>query len=110
MEVFRIDKNDFDTLDTAGSPLGYDPMSDFGQGRTELKSGDICVIYSKSLINSRDNEGTPFGLLRLRGAIRESRGKQPSEIAFNLKKIYEKFMNKSHPDTDVTVLIMKING
>jgi sigma-B regulation protein RsbU (phosphoserine phosphatase) len=109
MEVFRIEKNDFDTLDTEGSPLGYDAMSEFGQGRTELKSGDICVIYSKSLINSRNNEGTPFGLLRLRGAIRESRGKHPSEIAFNLKKVYEKFMNKAHPDTDVTVLIMKIN-
>jgi len=109
MEVFRVEKNDFDTLDTAGSPLGYDPMSEFGQGRTELKNGDICVIYSKSLINSRNNEGGTFGLLRLRGAIRESRGKQPTEIAFNLKKIYEKFMNQAHPDTDVTVLIMKIS-
>ncbi len=109
MEVFRVEKNDFDTLDTAGSPLGYDPMSEFGQGRTELKNGDICVIYSKSLINSRNNEGGTFGLLRLRGAIRESRGKQPTEIAFNLKKIYEKFMNQALPETDVTVLIMKIS-
>ncbi len=109
MEVFRIEKNDFDTLNTIGAPLGYDPLSDFGQGRTELKSGDICVVYSKSLINSRNNEGETFGLLRLRGAIRETRGRQPAEIAFNLKKIYEKFMNQARPDTDVTVLIMKVN-
>ena len=109
MEVFRIEKNDFDTLNTAGAPLGYNAMSDFGQGRTELKSGDICVVYSKSLINSRNNEGETFGLLRLRGAIRETRGRQPAEIAFNLKKIYEKFMNQARPDTDVTVLIMKVN-
>ena len=27
MDLFRIEKNDFDSLDTEGSPLGYDPNS-----------------------------------------------------------------------------------
>ncbi len=108
MEVFRIDKNDFDSLDTEGSPLGYDPLSEYGQGTSELKAGDICVIYSKSLINSKNSEGESFGLLRLRNTVREQKGRTPSDIVKNLKLAYEKFMGIALPDSDITVLVMKI--
>ncbi len=108
MDLFRIDKNDFDTLDTEGFPLGYDPGSEFGTGRTELKTGDICIVYSKSFINSKNSNGESFGLLRLRNVIRESKSRNPSEIIKNLNYAYEKFMEISQPDSDITVLIMKI--
>ncbi|HOP30653.1 MAG TPA: SpoIIE family protein phosphatase [Spirochaetota bacterium] len=108
MEVFRIDKNDFDSLDTEGSPLGYDPLSEYGQGTSELKAGDICAIYSKSLINSKNSEGESFGLLRLRNTIREQKSRTPSEIVKNLKAAYEKFMGIALPDSDITVIVMKI--
>ncbi|NLV67038.1 MAG: SpoIIE family protein phosphatase [Spirochaetes bacterium] len=108
MDLFRIDKNDFDTLDTEGFPLGYDPGSEFGTGRTELKTGDIGVVYSKSFINSKNSNGENFGLLRLRSIIRELKSRNPSEIAKNLNYAYEKFMGISQPDSDITVLIMKI--
>lgn len=108
MEVFRIDKNDFDSLDTEGSPLGYDPLSEYGQGTSELKAGDICVLYSKSLINSKNSEGESFGLLRLRNTIREQKARTPSEIVKNLKLAYEKFMGIALPDSDITVVVMKI--
>jgi sigma-B regulation protein RsbU (phosphoserine phosphatase) len=108
MDLFRIDKNDFDTLDTEGFPLGYDPGSEFGTGRTELKAGDIGVVYSKSFINSKNSNGENFGLLRLRSIIRESKSRTPADIAKNLNYAYEKFMGISQPDSDITVLIMKI--
>ena len=108
MELFRIDKNDFDSLDTEGSPLGYAQESEYGTGRTELKTGDICVIYSKSLINSKNSEGEAFGLLRLRNVIREYRSRMPAEIVKNLKATLEKFMGIEQPDSDVTALIIKI--
>lgn len=108
MEVFRIDKNDFDSLDTEGSPLGYDPLSEYGQGTSELKAGDICVLYSKSLINSKNSDGESFGLLRLRNTVREQKSRPPSEIVKNLKLAYEKFMGIALPDSDITVIVMKI--
>lgn len=108
MEVFRIDKNDFDSLDTEGSPLGYDPLSEYGQGTSELKAGDICILYSKSLINSKNSEGESFGLLRLRNTVREQKARTPSEIVKNLKAVYEKFMGIALPDSDITVIVMKI--
>ncbi len=108
MEVFRIDKNDFDSLDTEGSPLGYDPLSEYGQGTSELKAGDICILYSKSFINSKNSDGESFGLLRLRNTVRENKGRTPSEITKSLKDVYEKFMGISIPDSDITVIAMKI--
>lgn len=107
-EVFRIEKNDFDSLDTEGSPLGYKLNAEFGQGRTELKSGDICVIYSKSFINSKNNENESFGLLRLRNIVKESKSKLPAEIAKNLKTAYENFMGIALQGSDITLLIIKI--
>ncbi len=108
MDLFRIDKNDFDALDTEGSPLGYDQDSEFGTGRTELKNGDICVIYSKSLINSKNSDGENFGLLRLRSIVKEFKSRSPVEIIKNLKFAYEKFMGIQQPDSDITALIMKV--
>lgn len=108
MDLYRIDKNDFDTLDTEGFPLGYDPGSEFGTGRTELKTGDIGIVYSKSFINSKNSNGENFGLLRLRSIIRESKSRNPVEIVKNLNYAYEKFMGISQPDSDITVLIIKI--
>ena len=108
-EVFRIDRNDFDSLDTEGSPLGYKLNAEFGQGRTELKSGDICIIYSKSFINSKNSENESFGLLRLRNIVKESKSKLPNEIAKNLKIGYENFMGIALQGSDITLLVIKIS-
>jgi len=107
-EVFRIDRNDFDSLDTEGSPLGYKLNSEFGSGRTELKSGDICVIYSKSFINSKNSDNENFGLLRLRNIVKESKSKLPVDISKNLKTAYENFMGIALQGSDITVLVIKI--
>lgn len=108
IELFRLEKNDFDSLDTEGSPLGFAQESEYGTGRTELKTGDICVIYSKSLINSKNSEGESFGLLRLRSIVKESKTRTPQEIMRNLKSAIEKFMGIEQPDSDVTALIIKV--
>ncbi len=107
-EVFRIDKNDFDSLDTEGSPLGYKLNAEFGQGRTELKSGDICVIYSKSFINSKNSQNESFGLLKLRNIVKEFKSKSPSEIVKNLKTAYENHMGIALQGSDITLLVIKI--
>ena len=107
-EVFRIDRNDFDSLDTEGSPLGYKLNAEFGSGRTELKSGDICIIYSKSFINSKNSDNENFGLLRLRNIVKESKSKLPADIAKNLKTAYENFMGIALQGSDITLLIIKI--
>ncbi len=107
-EIFRLDRNDFDSLDTDGSPLGYRLNADFGSGRTEFKSGDIFVLYSKSFINAKNSENESFGLLRLRNIVKESKSKNPTEISKNLKSAYENFMGIAVQGSDITVLVIKM--
>lgn len=108
-EIFRIEKNDFDSLDTDGSPLGYKLNADFGAGRTEFKSGDIFVLYSKSFINAKNSDNESFGLLRLRNVVKESKSKAPAEIVKSLKAAYENFMGIAVQGSDITVLVIKMS-
>ncbi len=61
LDLFRIEKNEFDTLDTEGIPLGYEPDASYGSGSTDMLRGDIGIIYSRSLINSRNQQGRSSG-------------------------------------------------
>lgn len=107
MELYRVDKNDFDSLDTEGIPIGYDPKANYGMGRTNLLRGDIGVIYSKALINSKNQKGEPFGLLKLRALIKEHRAEQPQEMARIIKDEFISFLGLSAPESDIVMILFK---
>ncbi|MCU0848115.1 MAG: SpoIIE family protein phosphatase [Spirochaetes bacterium] len=108
LEVFRIEKNNFDTLDTEGIPLGYDGSASYGMGRTNMTRGDIGLLYSKTLVNSKNQKGEQFGLLRLRSLVMDNRYRQPVEIAEAIKKSFESFMGLSLIDSDIITILFKI--
>jgi serine phosphatase RsbU (regulator of sigma subunit) len=108
LEIFRVEKNDFDSLDTEGIPLGYDPHASYGMGRTNLLRGDIGVIYSKALITSKNQKGEAFGLLNLRAVIRESRAERPPVIAERIKERFTTFIGLLSPESDIVVIVFKI--
>jgi hypothetical protein len=108
LEVFRIEKNNFDSYDTEGIPLGYDPGANYGIGRTDLVRGDIGILYSKTLTTSKNQKGDEFGLLRLRNTIMELRTRKASDIAAQIKTAFESFMGLLSPTSDVVVIVFKI--
>jgi hypothetical protein len=108
MDVYRIDKSNFDTMDTEGIPLGYDASITYGAGRTNLQKGDIGVLYTKTLINSKNQKGEEFGLLRLRGLISENRMRNASDIADLIRRSFQSFMGLVTPYSDVILLIFKV--
>jgi serine phosphatase RsbU (regulator of sigma subunit) len=108
LEVFRFEKNDFDTLETEGIPLGYDPEATFGIGRTDMVRGDIGILYSMTLTASKNQKGDEYGLLRLRSAVMEVRTRSASEIAAHIKNSFESYLGLLPPDSDVVVIVFKI--
>ncbi len=107
LEVFRIEKNNFDTFDTEGIPLGYDESATYGIGRTNLVRGDIGILYSKTLTTSKNQKGDEYGLLRLRNTIMELRTRKASDIAAQIKSSFESFMGLLSPTSDVVVIVFK---
>ncbi len=108
LELYRIEKNDFDSLDTEGIPLGYDPKASYGMGRTFLLRGDIGVLYSKALVNSKNQKGENFGLLRLRSIIKDNRALRPTDLAKMVNEKFTAFLGISSPDSDVLAIVFKI--
>lgn len=108
MELFRIEKNNFDTLDTEGIPIGYAEKPDFGTGRTNLVKGDIGLLYSKSLLNSKNSEGETLSLPELRGVITENRTRAAGDIAALIGRQYENFMGITVPESDIVVIVFKV--
>ncbi|HPA72288.1 MAG TPA: SpoIIE family protein phosphatase [Spirochaetota bacterium] len=108
LDLYRIEKNDFDSLDTEGIPLGYDPKANYGMGRTFLMRGDIGILYSKALVNSKNQRGEVFGLNRLRNIVKENRGVRPSELARIINDRFSSFMGISSPESDVLAIVFKI--
>ncbi|TAL37085.1 MAG: hypothetical protein EPN93_06570 [Spirochaetes bacterium] len=108
LDLFRIEKNDFDALDTEGIPLGYDPTASYGMGRTNLLRGDIGAVYSKALISSKNQKGEPFGLLQLRGIIRDHRADRPDEIVEAIKERFVAHLGLNSPEADIAVILFKI--
>lgn len=109
LEVFRVSRSDFDTLDTEGIPLGFDGTAAYGTGRTNVSKDDIGVLYSKSFLSSKNEAGNDYGLVRLRSMVRENRTRRPSEIAEAIYRSYRDHMGTSLPESDVFVLIFKIS-
>lgn len=107
MELFRIDKNDFDSLDTEGIPLGYDPAANYGMGRTNILRGDIGVLYSKALTSSKNPRGETFGIDRLRKIIKENRMDKPTDISMKIQEEFKSFIGLSSPESDIVVIIFK---
>ncbi|MBN2401255.1 MAG: SpoIIE family protein phosphatase [Spirochaetes bacterium] len=107
LEIYRLDKNFYESLDTEGFPLGTDLNANYGMGRTNLLLGDIGFLYSRSFIDSKNQNGEKFGLTQLRKIIKEYRQKHPSEIAGILKDEFLSFMGLSSPDSNILVIIFK---
>jgi serine phosphatase RsbU (regulator of sigma subunit) len=108
IEIYRVDRGGFDSLDTEGIPLGVKLDASFGMGRTNMVRDDIGILFSRSLINSKDIKGEEFGLTRLRSIIRENRTRRPEEISIKIESGFNKFLGISPPSSDLYALVFKI--
>ncbi|MDY6967355.1 MAG: SpoIIE family protein phosphatase, partial [Spirochaetota bacterium] len=108
LELYRFEKSDFESLDTEGIPLGYDKMASYGMGRTNLIRGDIGILYSLSLVNSKNNKGDVWSVNQLRDIVKEHSGRPASEIAEAVRENFSKFLGFFSPESDVVVIVFKV--
>lgn len=61
-------------LRAGGLVLGFDPTAHYQSGYIRLSPGDLLVMYTDGVVDAEDPRGAPFGVRRLRRAIRELGG------------------------------------
>jgi serine phosphatase RsbU (regulator of sigma subunit) len=97
----------FESIPLAGAWLGA--AKDVGGATSEttvrLGSGDLMVLHTKGLVETRNGEGEPFGHARLRARLDGGCEQSPNHLR---KAIMEALLAwNPRPDDDVTLVVVR---
>lgn len=99
---------------TKGLGLGLDRTDLFRQSLVErtidLQPGDVFVLYTDGVVESRDREGTEYGYERLLSALREFRHEDAPELHNSLLSHLNSFLGETDYDDDMTLVVLKWHG
>lgn len=113
------------TLDdraSAGSPPGHDASTpsnlplgileptSYDQFAIQLRDGDLVLIYTDSLVESRGRDGTLLGEAGLLEAVRDIDPKNPAALVGSLVRRLAQRQGTDEFSDDVTCLLLRRNG
>ncbi|MFT3700442.1 MAG: SpoIIE family protein phosphatase [Kofleriaceae bacterium] len=90
-------------------PLGVVPELEAGEARVQLHSGDMLIMVSDGIIESRDGRGNEYGLSRLSRRIRTARGNAEDVVKAILADIDNHTQEAAQGD-DMTIVAMAIDA
>ncbi len=99
---------------TPGMGLGLDRGSVFSTALSEevvaLRPGDVFVLYTDGVIESRGLSGDQYGYDRLLEVLRKNRHEEAHDLHKALTHDLTDFIGSSDYDDDMTLVIMKWHG
>jgi serine phosphatase RsbU (regulator of sigma subunit)/pSer/pThr/pTyr-binding forkhead associated (FHA) protein len=90
-------------------PLGVVPELEAGEARVQLHSGDMLIMVSDGILESRDARGNEYGLSRLSRRIRTARGTAEDVVKAILADIDGHCQDQAQGD-DMTIVAMAIDS
>lgn len=101
-------------LRTRGLGLGLDRGTLFrrslGEERMRLQPGDVFVLYTDGVVESRNGVGEEYGYERLLESLREHRHEDAQDLHNALIRDLQAFMGNGVYDDDMTLLVLKWHG
>lgn len=99
---------------TQGLGLGLDRGDLFRRALTEervrLQPGDVFVLYTDGVVESRSPEGEEYGYERLLGALRTHRHEDAQDLHGALLADLNTFIEHDDYDDDMTLVVLKWHG
>jgi sigma-B regulation protein RsbU (phosphoserine phosphatase) len=100
-------------LESPGMAIGLTDPDIFDQiikdKTTQLKQGDIVVLYTDGITEAQNREGEEWGLERLERAIDAEAGRGVNQVAINIFEEIEQFVGIQPQYDDMTLVAMRIN-
>ena len=90
-------------------PLGVVPELEAGEARVQLHSGDMLIMVSDGIIESRDGKGNEYGISKLSRRIRTARGTAEDVVKAILADI-DNHTHEGEQGDDMTILAMAIDS
>jgi len=97
-------------LASGGLPLGIMTDADFREGRTQLRPGDVLVIYSDGVSEAVNPTGEEFGPTRLYEVVARNLDASASGIRDRIESALTKFCQGTPAADDITLVIVKRNA
>jgi phosphoserine phosphatase RsbU/P len=101
-------------LRSKGLGLGLDRSPRFQQSLSEehirLQPGDVFVLYTDGVVESRNSAGEEFGYERLLDTVRENRHEDAPELHDALLQDLRNFIGDKPYDDDLTLVVLKWHG
>jgi sigma-B regulation protein RsbU (phosphoserine phosphatase) len=94
-------------LESTGLCLGMFPASVYERKATSLAPGDVCVLFTDGITESRNAANEEFGEERLTEACRKGAKKPAAEIITSVFNTLDAFTGKAPPADDRTLVIIK---
>jgi len=91
-------------------PLGVVADLEAGEARVQLHTGDMLIMVSDGIIESRDVRGNEYGINRLSRRIRTARGSAEDVVKAILADIDSHVGEHSAQGDDMTILAMAIDS
>ena len=96
-------------LEVGGIPLGLFPESQYQEIQLQLQAGDVLVLHSDGVIESRNDAGEDFGLKRLAEVVRVNHEKSAEEIVKAVTSSLAHFIGRMRPQDDRTMIVVKMD-
>jgi phosphoserine phosphatase RsbU/P len=97
-------------LAAGGLPLGIMSDAEFREGRTQLRPGDVLVIYSDGVSEAVNPSGEEFGPTRLYEVVARNLDASASGIRDRIESAVTKFCQGTPAADDITLVIVKRNA
>lgn len=107
--TYNLRTDTFSLLDGGDLPLGIDPTETYAEfHRDDLSTGEIIVIGTDGIWESRNHRGEHFGKDALRQAIRDSAAGSAEQICQSITDALERFRESEAQNDDVTLVVVKL--
>ncbi|HKG60078.1 MAG TPA: SpoIIE family protein phosphatase [Pyrinomonadaceae bacterium] len=94
-------------LASGGLPLGIKRDAEYREGRTQLQSGDVLVIYSDGVTEAQSPTGEEFGATRLYEVVSRNIEASAAGIRDRIESSLTKFSQGTSAADDITLVIVK---
>jgi serine phosphatase RsbU (regulator of sigma subunit) len=105
--LLRAGEKTCTTLEAEGVLLGLQKDVKFGEVTVKLTAGDIVVLYTDGVTETRDAAGAEFGRARLEAGVVAHRSVDAEAAIDALFADLDRFAGATPRDDDVTIVVMK---
>ncbi len=108
--LYRAASGEWEELATSGIALGVLPQAEIPEAETEIRPGDVLVIYTDGVTEAMDMEMVEFGLERMKAAIGDPAGVSASVVQDRVVAAVSNHMGEQPQWDDFTLLVAKRAG